>query len=146
MTTYITQVFRRRFEANHRDADMFIDCFSEWKAGEPLDNLLFGKDVPYRTPTVGGKHFSLRHVHLIPQANAQEAAEWRDAYNLGRQKTSDRALVYVSDDKGNHLLLGILEEPEAHEIARMKTPEHESLMRTYATIAEEFLQTGKTSA
>jgi mRNA interferase YafO len=62
------------------------------------------------------------------------------------RKVSDKALVYVSDLYHGHLLLFILDEPQAHQIARMQTPEDEELMKAFAAVADRFIQTGEITA
>lgn len=145
MTVQITNAFRARFIAIGVNPDKFIEVFAEYKSGPPLGDLLFGKDEGYHAPKVDGVPLVLRHVHMIPQDDVEEVRQWRENYKYGRQKTSDRALVYVTNAKGDHLLMGILEEPGAHEVCKMKTPEDAALMKKFAIIAAVFLKTGKVS-
>jgi hypothetical protein len=42
--------------------------------------------------------------------------------------------------------LAILDEPQAHQIARMQTPEDEELMKAFAAVADRFIQTGEITA
>lgn len=88
----------------------------------------------------------LRHVHLVPLSNLSDKARWGEAWRRGGRKVSDRALVYVYDSVHGYLLLFILDEPEAHEIAKMKTPEHRQLMLQFATVANHFIHTGEIQA
>lgn len=84
----------------------------------------------------------LRHVHLAPQADVAQLRRWKHAHRKGSRKTSDRALVYVSDPYSGHLLIYILDEPNAHAVADMATAPHRAAMLQYAKIADHFLQTG----
>jgi mRNA interferase YafO len=91
---------------------------------------------------VDGNKYLLRHVHLVPLADEGQLELWDKAWKRRSRKTSDRALVYVSDGKGNHLLIFILDEPDAHAIASMKTPEHRDIMEGFAEVAAAFLESG----
>jgi mRNA interferase YafO len=53
-------------------------------------------------------------------------------------KTSDRALVYVESSRKDYLLIAILPEPDAHEVALMKITEHTALMKRFAEVASQF--------
>lgn len=144
MTVYMTDAFRQQFLKIGVNADFFIECFAEFK-GKPLNHDdIFGWDTTYKTPEINGWQYVLRHVHLRP-TNAEQRVEWDRLAREKKHKTSDRALVYVAHANGNSLLIGILEEPEAHEVARMLTREHKEIMKKFAVIAEEFVRTGKSS-
>ncbi|WP_155630297.1 hypothetical protein [Burkholderia vietnamiensis] len=51
--------------------------------------------------------------------------------------------TYVNDGGDKFLLIAVLEEPDAHEIAEMKTQQHRERMGLFAQIAEEFIYNGK---
>ena len=146
MTVQITNAFRTRLENLNINVDVYMTLFSEFKAGDPLENFIFGKDSAYKTPEVGGHIYTLRHVHMIPASDPVKRAEWEALARQKKQKVSDRALVYVTDAGDNHLLIFLLEEPEAHTIARMATEDHKILMKKFASIAAEFLKSGKVIA
>ncbi|UBQ55455.1 type II toxin-antitoxin system YafO family toxin [Alysiella filiformis] len=124
-----------------RHADVFISEFRQWKStGETGENdfYLFGKDGAYTTPQVNGEPYVLRHVHLLPLTDTTQLAKWQRNWQTGARRTSNRALVYVQD--GNRfLLIDILNEPFAHEIAQMKTEQHRLIMRNFAKIAEQYI-------
>lgn len=118
-----------------------VNHFHEWKqAGEQGENdfYLFGKDGAYIAPKVNGESYVLRHVHLIPIADPMQLTKWRTNWQRGARRTSDRALVYVQDGK-RFLLIDILNEPFAHEIAQMKTEQHRLIMNNFAKIAESYI-------
>lgn len=119
--------------------------FETWKAGGPArehDSLYFGKDSSYATPTVDGQRYVLRHVHLMPLSDAEQLTKWRLNFQRRSRKTSDRSLIYVSDDKGNHLLIFVLPEPDAHAVARMGTQNDKETMEGFAEVAAAFLFDG----
>lgn len=145
MTVYITNALRETFELVGVDTDRFIEFFEEFKNGDPHESLIFGWDNTYETPRVNGLTHTLRHVHMMPQADERKKAHWIDLYRQRKHKTSDRALVYVTNRQGDHLLIEMLEEPEAHTICKMLTPPHKLIMKKYATIASDFLISGKIS-
>lgn len=142
MTVYITEKFRERLLKNNIDVDVFKEMFGDFKDGPPLGSKYFGKDVGYEAPLVAGKSFVLKHVHMIPQTDQDALERWNQAYKSRSQKTSDRALVYVTNALGDHLLLWMLEEPLAHKIAKMREPADAQLMQAFALIAAEFLRDG----
>ncbi len=134
-------MLRRQLVALGEDPDNFADEFNAWKAkgaaGE-YDNYMFGKDGAYGTRLPQ----SLRHVHLVPLADAAALAAWNTQWFRRGRKVSDRALVYASDATHGHLLIFILNEPDAHRVARMQSPAAVTLMLKLAKIAERFIQDG----
>ena len=52
------------------------------------------------------------------------------------------ALVYVASDTGDCLLIAILDEPGAHAVADMRTPENKATMEAFAAVAEAFCDDG----
>jgi hypothetical protein len=146
MTVYITQALRETFEKIGVEPDLFIGLFQDFKAGGVEGGYVFGWDTTYRTPYVNGMSHTLRHVHMVPLANDRETAEWNELARKGKHRTSNRALVYVTDVDGDHLLIEVLEEiPGAHEVCKMLTDDHRKLMKKYAVIAGEFLRKGTIS-
>lgn len=149
MATRVTEALREQFSEIGQDPDNFAAEFDHWKSlgarGE-YNSYLFGKDGAYSSPTVNGQPNVLRHVHLVPLANLEQKAKWDRAWHTRGRKVSDKALVYVSDPYHGHLLLFILDEPQAHQIARMQTPEDEELMKAFAVVADRFIQTGEITA
>ena len=81
-------------------------------------------------------------MHLVPLKDKNQLSAWNKAWELGKRKTSNRVLIYVDDNKGNFLLIFILSEPDAHEIALMKSELHKKLMESFAIIAKEFIFDG----
>lgn len=64
----------------------------------------------------------------------------------GAEKISNRALVYAEDAQGNFLLIFILDEPDAHAIAQMRTMEDKTLMRQFVQVAELWAFNGEITA
>jgi len=146
LATSFTAVLREQLMALGEDPANFAAEFDRWKArgddGE-FDHYLFGKDGAYARPPVGGIHYTLRHVHLAPLSNPLARQDWDVAWRRRSRKTSDRALVYVTDSVHGHLLVAILDEPGAHDVAAMQTPEDAKIMRQLAMVAEQFINFGK---
>ena len=109
---------------------------------EQYKNFLFGKDAAYISPKVGGDPYRLRHVHLVPLTELEDLEKWDKAHKRKSRKTSNRHLVYASDGRGNHLLIYILDEPSAHEVAAMRTPKNKDVMQGFAAVAEAFIFDG----
>ncbi|MDK4696635.1 type II toxin-antitoxin system YafO family toxin [Kingella negevensis] len=111
--------------------------FKEWKKAES-ESFLFGKDGAYISPKVNGESYVLRHVHLVPLLDVEQLAKWQQNWQRGSRRTSNRALVYAQD---NHrfLLIDILPEPVAHEIAQMKNEQAKKMMLLFAQIAESYI-------
>lgn len=133
----------------------FCEAFDAWKAGFPdteHTSFLFGKDGAYATPTVDGKRYVLRHVHLVPLHDQTALQKWLALYQLGMTKghwtrrTSNRVLIYATRSLAGggeaHLLMYILNEPDAHEIALMKTAGDRRFMEQFATCAAAFIHDG----
>ncbi|MEH6415905.1 type II toxin-antitoxin system YafO family toxin [Pseudomonas sp. CGJS7] len=119
----------------------FTEEFDWWKSdfgNREYSSAIFGKDSSYERVLVSGKAFVLRHVHLTP-TDPDALAVWNRRWKQRSRKTSDRALVYVSDGKEDHLLIAVLDEPDAHAIAEMKTPADRATMEDLADCADEFL-------
>jgi hypothetical protein len=142
MSVKITAALRQNLEDQGLSADKLMADFADWKAGDEYGHFFFGKDGAYATPTVDGEKNVLMHVHLVPIADMEQLIQWKKKFKFRSRKTSDRVLVYVSDERKGHLLIYILDEPDAHEIARMKTKEHKEIMDGFAEVAAEFLDTG----
>jgi hypothetical protein len=125
--------------------ERLVSDFAEWKAlGDQgiNDSFAFGKDGPYLAPKLEGNK-RLQHVHLPPMSDHDDLVRWNKAYywrkKNPRPKVSDRVLVYCQDGD-DYLLIYILGEPDAHDIAKMTTPEDEATMRGFARVAEAFIQ------
>lgn len=160
MTTRATDSLKSQLhDAGGSSADEFCQVFDAWKAGFPdseFTHPLFGKDGAYSRPMVDGTPYVLRHVHLMPVQNSSARDRWMATHKQGIQKgrwsrkTSDRVLVYATrrppGGKEEHLLLFILDEPEAHETANMKTPDAKQLMGQLASCAADFMDDGSIKA
>lgn len=160
MTTRATNSLKSQLqEAGGASADELCQVFDAWKAGFPgseFTHPLFGKDGAYSRPMVDGKPYVLRHVHLMPVQDSGALERWMATHNRGVQKgnwgrkTSDRVLVYATRSlpggEEEHLLLFILDEPQAHETAQMKTPEAKKLMAQLASCAADFMDDGSVTA
>lgn len=107
------------------------------------DEYLFGKDGAYQLPTVNGRRNVLRHVHLVPLKSPEQLKQWDKSWHFRRRKSSDRALVYVDNGRGDYLLIHILNDPGAHETASMRTLQHRQLMEQLAKVADMFIHSGQ---
>lgn len=145
MAVHATQKLIEQFETVD-DFNEFALAFAEWKnsgsEGE-YHSYLFGKDSAYISPKVDGIPYTLRHVHLVPITQADLLAKWHKAFKTKSRKTSDRVLVYVDDGAKNLLLIFILPEPDAHDIAKMQTAQDKAIMLGFAEVAAAFLDTGE---
>lgn len=145
MAVSISNALRAQLTDSGVDPEAFAREFLLWKEGGDADEYkhrLFGKDGAYVTPAVAGDPYQLRHVHIVPFVDRRARRKWDRDLRLRRRKTSDRHLVYVSDAKGNFGLIYVLEEPDAHSIARMQGPKEKAIMTGFATMAENFLWDG----
>lgn len=142
MDVKITEGLRNALGGEDEAAKLISD-FARWKSGDEYGEYLFGKDGAYTTPEVDGAKNVLRHVHLVPIADAEQLQRWDKAWKHRSRKTSDRALVYVDGGRYGHLLIYILAEPNAHDVPQMRTPEHRELMEAFVAIAEKFLANGQ---
>jgi Toxin YafO, type II toxin-antitoxin system len=142
MRISITQALQNYFSKSYLDQALFVHKFSAWKTGGEYDSFLFGKDSAYVRPEVDGRQYMLRHVHLVPLADGTQLDSWNRVWVKRGRKTSDRALIYVDDDNGGYLLITILDEPDAHEIARMKTARDREIMEGFAHVAAAFMEDG----
>lgn len=143
MVVRITKVLEIALQEDGLDPLLFAEDFAHWKSGDEYGSYFFGKDCAYIKPDVDGVPYVLRHVHLVPLGDEDQLIKWNKNWKFQTRKTSDRALVYVSDEKGNHLLIFILDEPDAHDIAAMKTAEHREIMEGLAHVAAAFIDTGR---
>lgn len=149
MATRVTNALRALMLDRGQDPNNFAAEFDHWKSlGEngEYSSYLFGKDGAYSAPKVNGAPNALRHVHLVPLLNHEALQKWKRAYHRRSRKTSDRALVYVSDPYYGNLLIYILDEPDAHAVAQMSTEKHRDAMRRFAAIADRFIHTGEVIA
>lgn len=137
---YLTSQLKDHLQSIGIDPDSFKEEFEWWRQNWPANEYsseLFGKDGAYIQPKVDGKPYSLRHVHLQPIEPAAKSVWEAIARRLGR-KTSDRHPIYFRRDDDAFLLIHILDEPTAHQVALMHTNEDKELMNTFAIIAENF--------
>ena len=146
MATRYTEALRTQLQALGEDPDEFAQTFSDWKAGgaaSEYESKLFGKDGGYGVLPEAMVCATLMHVHLVPLAEQQKLAQWNLQLKRRARKTSNRILVYACDSRNNYLLVYILDEPDGHKIAEMRTPEHTTLMRQLVRVAEHWGFTGE---
>jgi mRNA interferase YafO len=125
------------------DSDLLCSLFAQWKLNGEYEHYYFGKDSAYSSPKVNGQKYLLRHVHLVPVRDTQQLSKWKKAWQFKSRKTSDRVLVYVSNNLSNdHLLIYILDEPSAHKVAKMETEKDMELMNYFAEVAQSFIEDG----
>ena len=120
----------------------FSKEFKLWKSGDEYDHIFFGKDGAYFKPTLDIKNHALMHVHLVPLNDLVKLRKWERDFSNRSRKTSNRVLVYVTNNKGGFLLIYILDEPDAHEIALMKTEMHKEIMNGFSEMANAFIWDG----
>ena len=113
--------------------------FERWKTiqGE-YGSYFFGKDGGYIAPKVDGNPYVLRHVHLPPMTDREQLDKWNLDWKRKSRKTSNRVLVYCQDGS-DYLLIYVLPEPDAHEIARMENAADRATMIGFARVAEAFV-------
>lgn len=146
MVVKITNALKSALETDKLDSQLFCDKFQQWKSADEHSSYLFGKDSAYVTPAINGEKYILRHVHLVPVMDKNQLVSWKKKWSFKGRKTSNRVLIYVDDNKGNFLLIFILSEPDAHEVALMKNQEHRELMENFAAVAEAFIFDGSVLA
>lgn len=132
MNIFHTQIMTRYAQASDIDLVLFIEKFREWKQNGENSSYYFGKDGFY-SPIQHG----LRHVHIVPVINLEDKQCWDKNWKTGHRRTSDTCLVYVEDDQ-DYLLITILPEPLAHQIAKQETAEDKQIMARFYEIAEQF--------
>jgi hypothetical protein len=131
-----------------------MEDFFQWKrlglAGE-FDSFIFGKDSLYKPPA--SPLNTLSHVHMLPPNNDRHFDQWVVDHNRRppSRKTSNVALVYATytnsiSKKQTFLLIGFLENPDAHEIPKRQTQDHKDRMARYNAAAAEFIQDFKRPA
>lgn len=144
MTVNITKALRTALQADNLDEKILLKSFQRWKnSRDEYGSYLFGKEGAYMIPKIDGKSYRLRHVHLPPLSIPGQLEVWNKQWQRRGRKTSDRVLVYVENGRGDYLLIFILPEPMAHEIAKMQTPAHRQIMESFASVAAKFLETGQ---
>ncbi len=140
-----TKILASEFQKQSLNLDLFIEQFKSWKesgiAGED-SNYLFGKDGAYASPLVDGKKYQLQHVHLVPIISVEQKEKWDIHWKRKSRRTSDRVLVYAKD-KESYLLIAILPEPTAHQVAKMENSVDKDIMTSFAEIAAQFIFNGE---
>ena len=76
---------------------------------------------------------------MSPLDDAAATAKWDLQYAHKKIKTSDRALIYAHNGNDCYLLIYILDNPGAHETAKMNTQKTKALMKYYAALAEQYI-------
>lgn len=145
MTVAISRALHAQLIDSGIEPEAFAKEFSLWKSNWPereFTHRLFGKDGAYAAPSVDGERYRLRHVHIVPFKDPSSRRKWYSVFRRHGRKTSDRHLVYVADDRGNYGLIYILDEPDAHRIARMQTSDEKRVMNGFAVVAGNFLCDG----
>lgn len=148
MAVLVTEAFKKGFDTEG-ELTLFVDAFAHWKSNWPTREYLselFGKDGTYVHPKVGGEAYKLRHVHLKPVIDQSSISLWTKMFRRGSRKTSNRALVYAHNGRGDYLLIYILSEPDAHEVAQMKSAANKAIMEGFANTAAAFMDDGSVIA
>ena len=142
MAVYVSSELKTAAEAAGIDLTQLKLQFAWWKAdpGRLNECFWFGRDNPYAEPQMPGYGCVLRHAHMFPTADEKTCERWLTIYKRRGEKKSDRALVYVTNADGDHLLLYIFDEPQAHERARVEMGTMRQLSRTAIKFLEGDLQ------
>lgn len=128
------------------EINQLLTDFFEWKklgpAGEH-ESYIFGKDGFYVPPA--SPPDTLRHAHMVPPEDDPLYPQWNIDFKRRppSRKTSNKALVYACNINGftkreTYLLIGILENPNAHEFIKKRTPIEIAVMNEYIRIAQAF--------
>lgn len=146
MKVRLTEFLRQSLIEMGEAPDAFIEEFASWKrmgAAGANNHRYYGKDGEYEAPLFEGSRV-LRHVHLEPADDSPYFRPWDRAWwRRGHGKrVSDTALVYAFDSTHGYLLITILWEPNAHEIARMQSEHDRDLMHDLAAVAGQFIFDG----
>lgn len=141
MPVFVSHQLEEAAKAAKIDLTKLVEQFAWWKADPDREfrSFWFGKDGAYQSPDVDGRPYELRHCHLPPSSEPAKT-RWAAVFKKLGRKTSDRVLVYARRKNGDYLLIYVLDEPGAHEIAEMRTKDHERLMRALAEMAAVFLE------
>lgn len=112
--------------------DSLVEAFAAYVQRGDHDH--FGRDEPLDWPS-SARAAALKHIHIIPvdpDLNPRFFKSWK----LKRpfQRTSDRMLIYVKDDKGNYCLLAYLHD-DAHTLLNKA-----SLVGHLADLAEDWFR------
>ena len=143
MAVHVTTALERQLAKLNESPDDLRHAFQVWKRGSEYSSYYFGKDGAYVSPRFSSGEMCLRHVHLAPIQDPSALLRWNEQWKRRSRKTSDRVLVYASDATHGHLLIYILQEPTAHDVAAMRTEAHALLMKKLTRIAERFVASGQ---
>lgn len=88
---------------------VFVARFLEWKSGDEDSSYYFGKDAFNRNSKW------LRHVHMVPIASPDALEQWDKNWQRSRARKSDRYLFYSDGGSFGYLLLGVVNDPGAHQ-------------------------------
>jgi hypothetical protein len=140
-TNSLVAEFQRLF-GNTTALQQLGSAFQLWRSltfAEQLGSVMFGADRHYSHPLVDGQ-VQLRHVHLQPSINrTQDRKKWDAAARQGRERVSDRALIYVANGLGDLLLIHYLKDGTAHDVAAMRNPLDVATMQGCAQVAAAWL-------
>lgn len=138
-TISLIEEFQQR-TGNNRALEELARAFAIWRRlsfAEQSGSKTFGADRHYSRPLVDGL-IQLRHVHMEPNRPA-DRKRWDQLGRLGRERTSDRALIYVTNSSGDLLLIHYLKDGTAHGIAEMRNPQDTATMEGCARVAAAWL-------
>lgn len=127
--------------------EVLVQEFHWWKSdfeNREYESLFLGKDSAMIEPTVNGEPYSLMHCHLIPLNDAAKKRIWARDHRFRKRKTSDRVLFYVQS-KDKFFLIDIADDPGAHELMRMGSPEARDVMYKIRLEGEKLLSTRQQS-
>jgi hypothetical protein len=118
---------------------VFIQRFLEWKSGDEDGSYYFGKDALNRNSKW------LRHVHMVPIASPDAIAQWDKNWQRSRARKSDRYLFYSDGGSFGYLLLGVVNDPGAHQFLAKPNSSDRLVLLVMEKQADAFYHFGKLS-
>ncbi len=116
---------------------VFIERFLEWKDGGEDSSYFFGKDALNRSSKW------LRHVHMVPIASPDTLEQWNNNWQKYRARRSDRYLFYSDGGSFGYLLLGIVNDPGAHQFLSEPNQDDRLVLLAMEKQADAFFHFGK---
>ncbi len=133
----LTEDLRDHLRAIGADKQALVRSFQQWKAlaAQGKEHFEFGRDVP----GLGNRH--LRHVHMVPLYSPADEARWRRNWRYGRERKSDRYLLYADGTPAfGYLLITLINDPGAHTLWE---PQNRQLVQLLERIADDFHHHGR---
>ena len=109
---FATTEFVQDFKSNNWNLSIFQQEFAKWKHYGENSSYTFAHDK-------GDPPRYLRHAHLAPEGEGERLLEWKihwDNPKWRHLRKSDRGIFYAHARQQEYILIGLLEDPGAHEI------------------------------